>query len=106
MTTMKQVMDAGKDVAEAYAKFLAASDALAELTSFNPEYVLRRVMPLKPRERRNSKKVLDYLKSEYDEIQEHLEEVAKEEAEESARVELLAKLDLSDADKKLLGINF
>ncbi len=104
MTTMKQVMEAGNEVADAHAKLVSAADALAELIGYSPDWVLRRVLPLKADDRRNSRKILDSLETEYDEIKEHLEEVAKEEAEASARKELLGKLKLSGAEMKLLGI--
>ncbi len=103
-TTMKQVVLAGHEVANAYAKLVTAADALADLMEFNSDYVLRRVMPLKATERRNHKQILDFLETEYDSIKKHLEKVAKVRAEAAARAELLAKLNLSAADKKLLGI--
>ena len=106
MTTMKEVMDAGNVVVAAHAKLLEASDALAEVLEFNPEFVLRRVMPLKAEDRRNTTKILDYLESDCDEIEKHLKDVAKVRAQDAAREELLTKLNLSDTDKKLLGIEF
>ena len=104
MTTMKQVMDAGTAVVEAHAKLLKASDALADVMEYDRDRVLRRVLLTRAEDRRNSKNVLDFLETQYDAIEGHLKRVANARARAAARLELLAKLNLTEAEKKLLGI--
>ena len=104
MTTMNEVMLAGNTVATAYSQLLAASDALADLMQYGREHVLLRVITTKPCDRRNQNKVLDYLETEFETIEQHLKDVAKVRAQAAARKELLGKLKLSGAEMKLLGI--
>jgi len=105
MTAMEAVMAAGHAVAAAHTQLLKASDALADAMQYNRNFVLRRVLPLKATERRNPTKGLAYLKTEYAAVERHLNRIAKAQAEATARQELLAKLKLSEAEIKLLGIN-
>ena len=105
MTTMKQVMEAGKVVAAAHAKLLEVSDALADVMACDRDDVLKQVMPLRARDRRRSKAILDFLDLKCDAIERRLKHLAEARAQAAARQELLAKLNLSDAEKQLLGIN-
>ena len=105
MTTMKQVMEAGKVVAAAHAKLLEVSDALADLMAYDRDDVLKQVLPLRAGDRRWSRGILDYLELKADVIEQRLEDVAEVRAQGAARQALLAKLNLSDAEKTLLGIN-
>ena len=104
MTTMNEVMQAGNAVATAYSEMLAASDALADLMHYDRDHVLRQVITTKPCDRRNQNKVLDYLETEFETIEQHLKDVAQVRAQAAARKELLGKLKLSGAEMKLLGI--
>ena len=104
MSTMKEVIEAAKVVAAAHAKFLEASDALADAACFNRDYMLRKVLPVGATERRNSNKVFEYLKTELDEIGVHLREMARREEASAARAVLLARLNLTDSEKELLDI--
>ena len=105
LATMKEIMEAGEAVVAAHKQLLAASDALAELIQYDRAFVLRRVLPQAAQERRNANKVLDFLETEYDAIERHLQRVAEERAEVAARQALLARLNLSGAEKALLGLN-
>ena len=105
MTTMKQVMEAGKVVAAAHAKLLEVSDALADVMEIDRDSVLKQVMPLRARDRRDSKRVLDFLERKSKAIEEYLRHLAETRAETAAREQLLTRLNLTDAEKDLLGIN-
>ena len=104
-TAMDAVMAAGHAVAAAHTQWLEASDALADAMHYNRNFVLLRVLPKRAAERRRPKKVLEFLKREYAAIEHHLNCVAQADAEAAARRELLARLKLSAAEIKLLGIN-
>ena len=104
-TAMEAVMAAGHAVVAAHTKWLEASDALADAMRYNRNFVLLRVLPKRAAERRRPNKVLAFLKREYAAIEHHLNCVAQADAEAAARQELLARLKLSAAEMKLLGIN-
>ena len=100
----KTIIAAGRKAADAYAQLVAASDALADVMPYNREYVLRRVMHQKTDDRRNSKRIIEWLTADREKIEADLKSWNEEQREESERAALLEKLKLTDEQKALLGI--
>jgi len=102
--TWETVLTAGARVVRAYQEMVKASDDLAEELGYNEDYVLRRVLPKSVSERRDGGRVLEWLEASRDEIEARL--LAREAAREAAarREALLARLNLSEAERRLLGI--
>ena len=103
-SSWKTILAAGRKAAAAYAELVAASDALAAVMPYNSEYVLRRVMHQKDYDRRNSKRIIEWLNADREKIEADLKSWNEEQREESERAALLEKLKLTDEQKALLGI--
>ena len=100
----EEIVHAGEKVAYAYQHVLMAADELADLLEYNADYVLRRALPKSVAERRDCELVPKWLEAERAEIEEHVRarEVARAKAAE--REALLARLKLTKAEQRLLGI--
>ena len=98
------VIQAGKHVAEAYANLVKASDFLAEVMAYDNDYVLRKVLPSSVADRRNSKRIVEWLDGRRDELEKHLQEVNTRIQAALERDRLLQKLNLSAEEMELLGI--
>jgi hypothetical protein len=100
----EKIMLAGEQVAYAYQQMLKAADDLADVVEYNEDYVLRQVLPKAVAERRDCERVLGWLKQERDDIEAHV--LARQAARAAAarREALLAKLNLTKDEQRLLGI--
>lgn len=99
-----KVMKAGEQAAYAYQQMVAAADELAGAMEYNEDYVLLRVLPKTASERRDSERILRWLEKARGEIEGHV--LARLAAADKAarRQALLAKLNLTGDEKRLLGI--
>ena len=100
----EQIVQAGERVAYAYQQVLVAADELADVLEYNADYVLRRALPKSVAERRNCELVPKWLQAERKGIEEHV--LARQAARAKAveREALLARLKLTKAEQRLLGI--
>jgi hypothetical protein len=100
----EEVRSAGERVAYAYEQFVAAADELADVIGYKEDYILRRVLPNRPAERRNSERIVEWLERDRTEILGHL--AARQAAREAAvrREALLARLNLTAEERRVLGI--
>jgi hypothetical protein len=94
----------GAVVVAAYNNLLEASDNLAKNIERYSEDVLSQVMPRRAGERRESDRILDWLEHYRDDIESHLAQRRTEREAAKKRAALLASLNLTDAQKRLLGI--
>jgi transcription termination factor Rho len=101
----KAVLKAARKADSAYDELVKASDELAETMMLDRDLVLRRVLPTVASERRESRRVLFWVRynelSNIKRIREHNDKQRKE----TERNELLAKLQLTPREKELLGID-
>ena len=102
--TWEKIKLAGEQVAYAYQQMLKAADDLADVIEYNEDYVLRQVLPKTVAMRRDCERILDWLNQERDKIEAHV--LARQAARAAAarREALLAKLNLTKAERRLLGI--
>ncbi len=100
----EQIVQAGEKVAYAYQHVLKAVDELADLLEYNEDYVLRRALPRSVAERRDCELVPRWLEAERDEIEEHVRARLAAHAKAIEREALLARLKLTKAEQRLLGI--
>jgi hypothetical protein len=102
--TWETILAAGEKAAAAYRDLVAAADELAEVLEYNADYVLRHVLPKKAEDRRESERVVAWLKDNRGEMEKHV--FARQSAREDAarRDALLAKLNLTGDERRLLGI--
>ena len=100
----EKIMLAGEQVAYAYEQMVKATDDLADVIEYNEDYVLRQVLPKTMGERRDGERVLAWLNQQRSEIEAHV--LAVQAARERAvrREALLAKLNLTADEQRLLGI--
>lgn len=99
------VIAVAKEAAKAYAAMLKASDALADAMGYKEEYVLRRVLPQNADERREVKRMLEWVNSEQDGVEKWLKEREELRRKQRERDALMAKLKLTPEEKALLGID-
>jgi len=90
---------------DCYAAMLKASDALADAMGYKEEYVLRRVLPQNADERREVKRILEWVNSEQDGVEKWLKEREELRRKQRERDALMAKLKLTPEEKALLGID-
>ena len=100
----EEIVQAGEKVACAYQHVLKASDELADLLEYNADYVLRRALPKSVAERRDCELVPKWLQAEREEIEEHVRARLAARAKAVEREALLARLKLTKAEQRLLGI--
>ncbi len=100
----EQIVQAGEKVAYAYQHVLKAADELADLLEYNADYVLRRALPRSVAERRDCELVPKWLEAEREEIEEHVRARLAAHAKAIKREALLARLKLTKAEQRLLGI--
>ena len=100
----EQIVQAGEKVAYAYQHVLKAADELADLLEYNADYVLRRALPKSVAERRDCELVPKWLEAEREEIEEHVRARLAAHAKAIEREALLARLKLTKAEQRLLGI--
>ena len=100
----EQIVQAGEKVAYAYQHVLKAADELADLLEYNADYVLRRALPKSVAERRDCELVPKWLEAEREEIEEHVRARLAAHAKAIERERLLARLKLTKAEQRLLGI--
>jgi ketol-acid reductoisomerase len=100
----EQIVQAGEKVAYAYQHVLKAADELADLLEYNADYVLRRALPKSVAERRDCELVPRWLEAEREEIEEHVRARLAAHAKAAQREALLARLKLTKAEQRLLGI--
>jgi transcriptional regulator with XRE-family HTH domain len=100
----EEVMAAGERVAAAYRELLQAADDLSEVVGYNEDYVLRRVLPKTPGGRRESNRVLNWLNDERGHIEAQMLAWIARREEAAQRTALLAKLNLTADEQRLLGI--
>ena len=103
--TWEKIVTAGERVAQAYQQMVGATDDLAHMLEFDAEYVLRRVLPRTPAERRNSRRIVDWLTDKREEYEAYVLARQADREEENRRVALLAKLNLTLEERCLLGID-
>jgi hypothetical protein len=99
------VISVAKEAAKAYAAMLKASDALAGAMGYKEEYVLRRVLPQNADERREVKRILEWVNSEQGGVEKWLAEREELRRKQRERDALMAKLKLTPEEKALLGID-
>jgi hypothetical protein len=104
--TWEEIITAGEIVCAAHEELLKAADELSEKLSplFWGDDVLKQCLPLKAGERRNSKRITDWLESKKSDIEEGLKQIQEQREEQAKRKALLNKLKLTDDEKRLLGI--
>ena len=100
----QEIVHAGEKVAYAYQHVLRAADELAGLLEYNADYVLRRALPKSVAERRDCELVPKWLEAEREEIEEHVRARLAARAKAIEREALLARLNLTKAEQRLLGI--
>lgn len=100
----EEIVQAGEKVAYAYQQVLMAADELADLLEYNADYVLRRALPKSMAERRDCELVAKWLEAEREEIEEHVRARQAARAKAAEREALLARLNLTKAEQRLLGI--
>ncbi|MCX6916905.1 MAG: hypothetical protein NT167_28360 [Verrucomicrobia bacterium] len=100
----EEIVQAGEKVAYAYQHVLMAADGLADLLEYNADYVLRRALPKSVAERRDCELVPKWLETEREEIEEHVRARQAARAKAAEREALLARLNLTKAEQRLLGI--
>src|SRR5512136_52671 len=100
----EQIVQAGEKVAYAYQHVLKAGDELADLLEYSADYVLRRALPKSVAERRDCELVPKWLEAEREEIEEHVRARLAAHAKAIEREALLARLKLTKAEQRLLGI--
>jgi len=100
----EQIVQAGEKVAYAYQHVLKAADELADLLEYNADYVLRRALPRSVAERRDCELVPRWLEAEREEIEEHVRARLAAHAKAAQREALLARLKLTKAEQRLLGL--
>lgn len=98
------VISAAKEVANAYAAMLKASDSLADAMGYKEEYVLRRVLPQNADERREVKRILKWVNKEQEDVEKLLKDRDEMRRKQSERDALMEKLKLTPEEKALLGI--
>jgi hypothetical protein len=98
------IVQAGEKVAYAYQHVLKAADELADLLEYNADYVLRRALPKSVAERRDCELVPKWLEAEREEIEKHVRARLAAHAKAIQREALLARLKLTKAEQRLLGI--
>ena len=99
-----EILAHGAVVVAAYNNLLEASDNLANHIERYSDDVLSQVMPRRAGERRESDRILDWLEHYRDDIESHLAQRRAEREAAKKRAALLASLNLTDAQKRLLGI--
>ena len=92
----KHVMCCAQNVKRTYLDFVKASDALAKAMGWREEYVLRKVLPQKSDDRRNGKRIVDWVAEQQKEVTEWWEELARKRALREERDALIARLGLTD----------
>ncbi len=100
----EQIVQAGEKVAYAYQHVLKAADELDDLLEYNADYVLRRALPRSVAERRDCELVPRWLEAEREEIEEHVRARLAAHAKAAQREALLARLKLTKAEQRLLGL--
>ena len=100
----EQIAQAGEKVAYAYQHVLKAADELADLLEYNADYVLRRALPKSVAERRDCELIPKWLEAEREGIEEHVRARLAAHAKAIEREALLARLKLTKAEQRLLGI--
>ena len=100
----EQIAQAGEKVAYAYQHVLKAADELADLLEYNADYVLRRALPKSVAERRDCELVPKWLEAEREALEEHVRARLAAHAKAIEREALLARLKLTKAEQRLLGI--
>ena len=100
----ERIAQAGEKVAYAYQHVLKAADELADLLEYNADYVLRRALPKSVAERRDCELVPRWLEAEREEIEKHVRARLAAHAKAIQREALLARLKLTKAEQRLLGI--
>lgn len=100
----ENILAAAKEAMKAYAATLKASDALAEAMGYWKEDVLRQVLPQKSDQRRETKRILEWVNGEQDKVELLLNEREIRRKKQAQVDALLAKLKLTPEEKKLLGI--
>ena len=97
-------MTAGERVAAAYRELLEAADGLAEVVGYDEYNILRHVLPRNLSGRRDSDRVCTWLLCEREKIEAHVLSCIAQREEAAQRAALLAKLNLTDDEQRLLGI--
>ena len=100
----KTIIAAGNKTVLAYAALVKSSDDLAAVMPYGKEYVLRRVMHQKSDDRRNSKRIMEWLNADREKIERDTKSWQEENKAVAERESLLRKLNLTDEQKRLLGI--
>lgn len=100
----QEILEAAKQVALHSHNLIQASDDLAEHLNYREDYVLRRVFNPDSRDRRNCKRILNWIADSKDEIFRDLYANYDARKEKERRAELLSKLNLTEDEKVLLGI--
>lgn len=98
------IATAGEQVAHAYQEMVRAADELAKELGYNRDYVLRRVLPKTVGEHRKGERILAWLNTHRDGIEAELRARQAAQAAATQRAALLAKLNLTPDEQRLLGI--
>lgn len=104
MLPWDEVLALGETTVSAFDQLVSASDALADAIGYRRDYVLGKVMPAKAVERRENRRVTDWLVANELGLRADYGEWLKNEADSRNRAALLARLNLDDEAKRLLGI--
>jgi hypothetical protein len=91
-------------VVEAYTDLLHASDALADALNYKQEYILSHVMPQTSKDRRMAKRILAWMKENETSLRNGMAYRAEQLEHEKQKRALLARLQLTEEEKELLGI--
>ncbi len=98
------VSDSAVKAVEAYDAFVTACDALAGHLDYNPDWILARCLPRVVAERRSNDRILRILDADREEWTAHLRDSLLAKRRQQLRQELIAKLNLTEDQKKLLGL--
>jgi len=100
----EEIVTAAERVAAAYRAMLQASDDLADMMGYDEYNILRHVLPRNLSGRRDSDRVLVWLQYDREKIEAHVLSCIAAREEAAQRAALLAKLNLSAEEQRLLGI--
>jgi len=94
------IIATAKRASKSYQHLLAASDTLAQRMCYRDDFVLQRVFPVNPGERRDCLRIIKWVEAEKKHVMEGLEKKNMD----NERTSLIARLKLTSAELKLLGI--
>jgi hypothetical protein len=100
----ESILDTGGLVLRAYMDVVKAADELAMKIDQSADLVLKRALPRNSYERRDGGDLMGWLAANRENIEDHLQRTQEAAIAAAKRKALLAKLNLSKEDQKLLGI--